>query len=55
MNTSKYKLYVACIWAIFFVAWLRQAFPIFAIGPAGHDGLLFVRLAGRLVHGLFWG
>jgi hypothetical protein len=35
--------------------WLRQAFPIFAIGSAGHDDLLFVRLAANLGAGQWLG
>ena len=56
MDKSKYKLYVACVWAIFLLSlWLRQAFPIFAIGPAGYDDLLFVRLAASLGAGQWLG
>lgn len=56
MNTRKYKLHVVCIGTIFFMSlWLRQAFPIFAVGPAGHDDLLFVRLAANLGAGLWLG
>jgi uncharacterized membrane protein len=35
--------------------WLRHAFPVFAVGPAGHDDLLFVRLAEYLGSGQWLG
>ena len=35
--------------------WLRAAFPVFAIGHAGHDDLLFVTLAARIGQGHWLG
>lgn len=56
ISINKHKLYVAGIGAIFLLSlWLRQAFPIFAIGPSGHDDLLFVRLAANLGAGQWLG
>jgi hypothetical protein len=35
--------------------WLRMAYPIMALGPAGHDDQLFVKLAGLMGQGKWLG
>jgi len=48
--------YYAALTLIFLISlWLRAAFPIFAIGGAGHDDLLFVRLATWIGEGHWLG
>jgi len=50
------SIFWASIGAIFLMSlWLRQTFPIFAIGPAGYDDLLFIKLAAYLGAGQWLG
>ncbi len=48
--------YCAALVLIFSISlWLRAAFPIFAIGNAGHDDLLFIKLAAWIGQGHWLG
>lgn len=48
--------YYAALSLIFLISlWLRAAFPILAIGNAGHDDLLFVKLAASIGEGHWLG
>lgn len=49
-------IYTVSIGLIFLCSlWLRQTFPIFAIGPSGYDDLLFVHLAAYIGDGQWLG
>ncbi len=55
-RAGTWALYPALLAATFLLSlWLRQAFPIFAIGFAGHDDRLFIRLAVSLSAGQWLG
>lgn len=48
--------YYVALTLIFLISlWLRAAFPIFAIGDAGHDDLLFIKLAAWIGQGNWLG
>ena len=48
--------YYAALALIFLLSlWLRAAFPIFAIGNAGHDDQLFIKLAAWIGQGHWLG
>ena len=54
-DAAALSIYVG-IAAVFIASlWLRMAFPIYAIGDAAHDDLLFVRLASYLGNGKWLG
>ena len=47
--------YVALILILLLSLWVRGAFPILAIGDAGHDDLLFIRMAASIGAGNWLG